>query len=402
MPQLDNYDAFKGYYWQTASISSALTYQGITMPHTGKPISEALLFGVGGGMTFGYFYFHYEGYDPQVNILTRNTFNLFEPILERLGVAYESKQTTSENKGTKNVIEALENGQAPIVWADMYSLPYYALEYDAGIWSMMPMVVYGLDDGVAHIADRAQGGFVVDAADLSTARARVKKDRYRVVTLDAPKPDKLASAVRMGLWDCIKLFTEKPPRGSAKNFGFKAYDKWIELLTKPKAKGSWAKTLPRGRDLFIGLSTAFEFALQFGKDTSHTAERYMMADFLEEAATILEKPSLAEIAPSCREAGDAWKVLGERLLPDDVPLCKEKRDLLTEEHCLFLQEGDASIERRIAIRERKKELDASAAEDFPLSDKDVEALQAAIAAQVELICDIEHDIITALQDAMSE
>ncbi|MEO1162434.1 MAG: BtrH N-terminal domain-containing protein [Chloroflexota bacterium] len=400
MPTLENFDAFTGYYWQTASIASALQYQGVTMPHTGKPISEALLFGVSGGMNFGYFFFHYEGYDPQVNILTRNTFNLFEPILERLGIPYESKQTNSTNKGESNVVDALENGQAPIVWADMYHLPYYGLEYDEGNWAMMPMVVYGIENDKVCIADRAKQGLTVSSDDFATARARVKKDRHRIVTLDAPNPDKLASAVSLGLWDCIKLFTEKPPKGSAKNFGFKAYHKWIELLTKPKAKGSWAKTLPRGRELFVGLTTAFNFSMLFGKDTSHTAERYMMADFLEEAATILEKPALADIAPTARRAGDAWREMGNILLPDDVPLLKEMRENLTASQTLFFEQGADSTEKRIALRDRREAL-KQASEDYPLNEEEIVTHQEKIAEQVAMIRDIEHDLITDLRGALS-
>lgn len=400
MPTLSNFDAFTGYYWQTASIASALQYQDIKMPHTGKPISEALLFGVGGGMNFGYFFFHYEGYDPQVNILTRNTFNAFEPILGRLCIAYESKQTTSANKGVTNVTDALENGQAPIIWADMYHLPYYGLEYDEQNWAMMPMVVYGVEGDIVHIADRARKGLSVSSEDFALARARVKKERHRVVTLDAPNSDKLASAVSLGLWDCIKLYTEKPPRGSAKNFGFKAYDKWIELLTRPKAKGSWAKTLPRGRELYVGLTTAFNFSMLFGKDTTHTAERYMMADFLEEAATILEKPAPADAAPIARKAGDAWREMGEILLPDDVPLLKEMRENLVASQTLFFEQGADSTEQRIALRDRREALKKES-EEYPLSEDEVTAHQKKIAAQVAVIRDIEHDLITDLRGALS-
>ena len=73
MPVLENYSEFGGYYWHSGCIRNALAYQGYRAPHTGEPYSDALLFGVSGGAVFGYFHFHYKGYDPQINILTRNT-----------------------------------------------------------------------------------------------------------------------------------------------------------------------------------------------------------------------------------------------------------------------------------------------------------------------------------------
>ncbi|MEM9952959.1 MAG: BtrH N-terminal domain-containing protein [Chloroflexota bacterium] len=400
MPMLNNFNQFDGYYFQSGSIRNALDFQGVKAPHTGEAFSEALLFGVSGGMNFGYFYFHYDGYNPQINILTRNTFNLFEPILERLGIPYDIKQTTSADKARKNLIEALENGDAPIVEADMWTIPYNALEYDKGMWGMMPLVVYGYDADCVYISDRSRVGLTAPTSKFDEARARVKKDKHRLITLGIPNEAKLASAVSMGIWDCIKLYTEKPPKGSSNNFGFKAYQRWIQLLTKPTAKGSWAKVLPCGRELYAGLTTAFHFSQQFGKDDSLTAERYMMAQFLEEASIILEKPALAELAPKFRLAGDAWCILGDNLLPDNVDLLREAKQLLIEKHETFLNDGNASTERRIEITKREKEL-LQASEDFPLNDEQISQLQESIAQQVQVIHDLEHDAIMSLQSVMS-
>jgi hypothetical protein len=50
---------------ENGSVHNFFAARGFTAPHTGEPYSEALLLGVSGGVTFGYFTFHYEGYDPQ-------------------------------------------------------------------------------------------------------------------------------------------------------------------------------------------------------------------------------------------------------------------------------------------------------------------------------------------------
>jgi hypothetical protein len=400
MAILKDYKAFDGYYYQTGSIRNALEYHGAKAPHTGKPYSEALLFGVSGGMNFGYFYFHYEGYDPQVNILTRNTFNLFEPIMERLGIPIEMKQSTNEDKGRKNLIEALENGDAPIIFSDIFHLPYNGLDFDENNWGVMPIVVYGYENGRAYIADRARVGLTVPAADLDAGRARVKKEKFRLLTLGSPNEAKLQSAVTMGIWDCIKLFTENPPKGSKNNFGFAAYENWQTLLTRSGNKASWAKTLPRGRELFSGLLSAFTFSQLFGKDESRSAERLMMADFLDEAAVILNKPALKAIRPQLEKAGEAWCKLGETLLPDSVPMLKEARELEVKKHSLFLNKGAESLAERKAIESRLEALKAASV-DFPLSEKAVEELQVSIAAQVKDVSAIEQVVIQMMRESMS-
>src|SRR5215207_1494106 len=102
MTILKNYNHFGGYYWQSSTIHNALAYAGYKAPHTNQAYSDALLFGISGGANFGYFFFHYEGYDPQINILTRNTFNLFDAILERLGVVQHVIHTQNEDKARQN------------------------------------------------------------------------------------------------------------------------------------------------------------------------------------------------------------------------------------------------------------------------------------------------------------
>ena len=84
---------FTGRHWETGSIHNALAMQGVKAPHTDQPYSEALLLGVSGGIAFGYFTFEYKGYLPHVSLLTRNTFDSFTTILERLGIPQDVQQT---------------------------------------------------------------------------------------------------------------------------------------------------------------------------------------------------------------------------------------------------------------------------------------------------------------------
>ena len=152
MNNIGKLQRFNGRHWETGSIHNALALQGYIAPHTGEPFSEALLLGVSGGITFGYFTFEYKGYLPHFALLTRNTFDPFPTILERLGIVQDVRQTDKVEIAEKNLTEALSSGLFPILWADQFSLPYNGLPDDKGTWGMAPILAVdqsGEDVGIA-------------------------------------------------------------------------------------------------------------------------------------------------------------------------------------------------------------------------------------------------------------
>ena len=401
MTILTDYNQFGGRHWETGTIHNYFAYRGVTAPHTGQPISEALLMGVSGGIVFGYFTFEYEGWDPFVAILSRNTFDPWDTMLSRMGVVQNIERTGADKKGHQNLLNTLDDGVPAIALADFFSLDYNLPPADKeGMWGMMELLVYGLDETTAYIADRANVGLTVSAENLHAARARIKKDKFQLTTLEAPDFNKLPAAVSAGIWDTIRLFTEKPPKGSKNNFGFAGYQNWIKLLTKPKQRRSWEKEFPRGRALYSGLTSLFERTATFGQATSG-AERARYADFLQEASVILDKPALNDIAPLFCRSAEAWDKLVKIALPDDVPLLGETRRLHAERRDLFIGQGNASQARRKEINARLAEMKGEAEQDFPLSQSEVETLRSNLAGQVQTIHNIEHEAITALQIAMS-
>ena len=287
MPILDNFNEFAGRHYETGTLRDALAWEGVRAPHTGEPPSEALLLGISGGIAFGYFTFHYQGYPPHLALLTRNTFDPLTTLLERLAIPRDVRQTASADRGAANLRAALEEGHAAIVMADSFSLPWTLLPPDERNWAMTPLLVHGLDDDHAWIAGPSSQSLVIPAATLAAARGRVKKEKFRVTTLGAPDFSRLESAVEAGLQQCLSLFTEGPPRGSRNNFGLVALERWAELLTNTRNKQSWARYFAPGRDLMMALAGnhtqpgAFGFIELWGFDGM---ERAACADFLDEAA----------------------------------------------------------------------------------------------------------------------
>jgi hypothetical protein len=403
MPTLADYDQFAGAHWETGTVRNHYAYRGVVAPHTGEPYSEALLLGVSGGLVFGYFNFIYQGMDPQCNLLTRNTFDPWDTMLSRLGVVQDRIQTASAARATQALKETLESGVPAIVWADMWSLPYNGLTSQDGMWWMAPVLVYGYEEdaGAAYLADRAQVPLKTTTDALAAARGRVKKDKHRLITLASPEPAKLAAAVRAGIWDTIRLFTEKPPKGSKNNFGLAAYRFWAKNLSDPRARLSWEKQFPAGLPMVAGLTSAYEYGFLFGKGEAEDGERGMYADFLGEAAVILDAPGLSEAAASFREAGAAWGVLAQALLPDGTTPFGETRALMRRRHQLFLAEGNASLAERTALSEQLATLRQQISEAFPLGAATVTAHRERIADAVMAIHDVEARAIEQLRDAMA-
>ncbi len=400
MPELSNYDQFQGLHWETGSLRNALAFQGAVAPHTGQPYSEAILLGISGGIVMGYFTFAYQGYDPQVQILTRNTFDPLQKIYERLEIQTKVHQTASPDKGIRNLVDVLDAGLPAIVYADMFSLPYNALPYDEGMWAMFPILVYGFSESadLVSIADRSRVPLTVTGEELVTARGRTKKNKYRLLILETPNPTKLQSAVKAGIRNCIQLFTQAPPKGSKKNFGFLAYKKWADNLVKTKGRGSWQQEFPPGGKMYAALTSAFQNITIFGKDGG--AEREEYAQFLDEASSLISNTALKDIAQNFRASAKAWDNLAIKLLPDEVPLFKETRELMLDKHQLFLNKGNAALPEIHHMNNRLDQIKDQVSEQFPLNNAESAELKTSVRDKVLEIHDIELKAIKDLQKAM--
>ncbi len=392
---------FDGLHYETGSVHNILALQGIQMPHTESAPSEALLLGLSGGITFGYFSFAYKGLDPHVALLTRNTFDPLEKLLDGLGVVRTVKQTTDASKAEKNLFDALDNGQAVLVWADQISLPYNTYDGMLGdeMYMMIPIVVFDHDakKGTVDIADQSRKPMKIDASILTRARARVKKEKFRQMTLTLPAFDKLAQGVASALRASIQSFHTSPVKGYATNFGFAAYQRWADALINHKDKQSWDKVFPAGRPMFAGLVSAFERIELFG--TGGASSRPLFGDFLDEAALILNNSALRESAAQIRALAPLWTALDKTLLPDELHLFKETRQLLLKKRDLFWEKGDQATREIGNIHARLKAIRTTMEKEFPLSDAEVLDFKLNLRSHILKIHDAEKKAITELERA---
>ncbi len=400
MTTLPNYKHFDGIHYETGSVHNALAYQGVKMPHSKAAPSEALLLGLSGGITFGYFSFAYKGFDPHVALLTRNTFNPFETMLNRLGAVRNVRQTTDPKKAEKNLLDALESGQPALVWANRLEMKYSTYDGSLGpdMYEMIPVVVYGVDKGSVYLADQSRAALNVSIKDFTKARARVKKEKFRMMTITVPAFDKLAQNVDAAIRASIKSFFTSPVKGYASNFGFAAYQRWADVLFNDKDKQSWNKIFPAGRNMFAGLTSAFERIELFG--TGGHASRPMFADFLEEASAILGRPALRDASKNLRAVAPAWEELCLALLPDSIAPFKEARQLLLQKRDAFHEKGAGASAEIKKIHTGLEKIRTSMEKKFPLTGEKEIAFKENLRDHILKVYDLEHKAVTALDQAI--
>lgn len=405
MPGLPNYAAFAGRHYETGTLSNALAWQGVRLPRNEQSPSEALLFGIGGGIAVGYFTFAYKGYPPHVALLTRNTFNAFDTILDRLAIPRDVRQTADAAKAESALISAIEEGAAPIVWPDAMSLPYTNTPWDERNWSTAPLIVFGMEGESALLAAGSSQPLRVDRSVLSAARGRVKADRFRMMELDAPNFDLLPDAVYRGIRQCIALFTDAPPRGKRENFGAAALEQWAKMMRAQRGAHAWARQFPRGSALYQALlGTPWQpglpgWIMTWG--TSDGADRATYANFLDESAAILGIQALQEVATLFRNSHRVWNQLAESLAPPSGIL-REAHTLLIDRHRLFVEHGDIAQERIRAMDERLFAIQRAATAEFPLNENEVHSLLEELAAKVDEIRSIEVYAFRALQEVIEQ
>jgi len=177
------------------------------------------------------------------------------------------------------------------------------------------------------------------------------------------------------------------------------------MLTNIRNKQGWERMLAPGSRMYAALAGfgyqpgAFGWARTF--PSNQVDDRNLYADFLDEAALILKKPGLKGAGEQFRASSEAWHNLSEALLPDDVPLLKEAKELLLLKRDLFVEQGGSARDEMTAAEARLSEIYSLAAADFPMSEQEVAGMREGLAEHVMNISNIEREAIELVQAAMT-
>ena len=293
----------------TAAFANVLANLGVVAPHTGEPLTEAMVLGVGGGLGAGYILWEFDSLPFRARVLTLGFRRQWQypdrwarGTAERLGLHAELHETGGA-KGAAAALDAqLDAGLPAIAWIDTYTLGHRNEPEWRDGYGGPPVIVYERNGDSYAVDDRSTAPIVVPAERLAAARARVGSYKHRLVTIDPERVDlDLRRAVEEGIRLQVEHLSEK-----SDSFSLPAWRKWARMTADTRNAKGWPNVFADG--LGIGSLRASIYT-----DAAHGAHlRGLYADFLDEAAELLGRDLGAD---AWRTAADAWDPIVDTALP---------------------------------------------------------------------------------------
>lgn len=173
--------------------------------------------------------------------------------------------------------------------------------------------VVGRDGDSVLLDDRAPEPIAVPRATFDAARKGYAKAKQRMVTMrlaDSDRDSNLGSSVaweptlRAAVAEGVAGYNRPPVPQFAANIGLAGLQKFHRLLTDGRDPKRWGKVFGEGQRAAIGLSRLVDCI-----DHAYTAPaagRPLHADFLDEAAAVVDEPRWVEAAGLLRQSGERW------------------------------------------------------------------------------------------------
>jgi hypothetical protein len=294
---------------ETSACANAFANRGIADPVTGRPISEALVLGVGGGLGAGYILWEFnatKGTDRKlVTLGFRNQWQYpdqwLAKVCQRFGVAVQKHETSSGAKARDQLDQALDDGIPAIAFVSTADLPYWHLPAEQSGWWGYPITIYG-KEGDRYLVDDRNTGRLIAADDLAAARSRIPSYKNRLIVADAAASEldegQLVAGVRAGLDEQVDHLSEK-----SSSFSLPAFDKWAKMLTDTKNAKSWSKVFADGAGLIEALVLVGEQVDDRGQFGGSLRRLY--AEFLDHAGRLIDT-DLNAPASAYMVAADRW------------------------------------------------------------------------------------------------
>jgi len=393
-----------GAHPDTHAIAGVLANRGLLDPHTGRPLSEAMVLGAGGGLGAGYILWEFKAHDQRSLVLGfRNSWQYPDrwalKVCARLGVPAGVHETGSPRRAEQKLRAAVTDGVPVIAWADQQLLGYRHLPAWLEGHGGPPVTVYGIDEraGVALVDDRNRAPLTVPLDALAAARARVGSYKHRQLVLDAPAAeldtDGLRKAVREGLAEQVEHLGRR-----SDSFALPAFRKWARLLTSSGNAKAWPAVFADRAGLFGACLSVYENLEPVGWGGGNLHRLY--AEFLDEAAGLLGTPALGRVAAAYREAAARWREVAEVAAPAGrEPFADARR--LTGQLQAQVERGDAAQAEAAATAAALWALRDRWRSQFPGDDADVDALLRDLAAAVTAACVAEEAAQASLAAALA-
>jgi len=262
----------------------------------GLDISEPMALGIGAGLFFGHLPF------VKVNGVPGTTYRvvpgaIFSRVCKRLGVKMESHTFSSVEKATAELDRVLERGMPVGLQSSVYYLPYFPPSYRFH-FNAHNLVIYG-KKGENYLVSDPIMEHVTEIDPVSLAEARFAKGfpapkGKMYYPVGVPKEVNFAAPIKAGIKQtCSDMLNIPLPWFGVKGIRFLAK----RLRNYPEKVGDRRATLYLGNII----------RMQEEIGTGGAGFRFMYAAFLQEAAGILKRDDLSQMAQELTVVGDIWR-----------------------------------------------------------------------------------------------
>ncbi|MCP4681113.1 MAG: BtrH N-terminal domain-containing protein [Desulfobacterales bacterium] len=274
---------------ESGAISNLLYHYGVNM-------SEALAFGIGGGIFFAHIPF------IKLNKLPLTTFRcpvgaILKRVTTGLGIGIERKKFRSHDKAMNSLDRKIEEGVPVGCQTGAYWLPYFPPAFRFH-FNMHNLIVYGREDNKYLVSDPVMPEpSLILRKELIKARfargALAPKGNMYYLT-SVPEQIDFKKSVIKGINTVCKIMLKSPvPIVGIRGMHYLAK----KLEAWPRKFGEKTAVLYLGQIV----------RMQEEIGTGGAGFRYIYAAFLQEAADILQDKRLNNISKTLTGTGDTWR-----------------------------------------------------------------------------------------------
>ncbi|MFX0210984.1 MAG: DUF4872 domain-containing protein [Candidatus Hodarchaeota archaeon] len=390
----------------SGAFRNVLEYLGVVVPHTGEPFTEALLFGIGGGIGAEYLTwsmkvkekagFYLRLWYKPLKVISHDDW--FIPrVASRIGIKITVKHTSSRKKGEQTLLELLKGNKPVILFLPSHSikdntlLPYSAFSMGSSLAPCYCAVVTSFDEGTGRIqlADRSSHPVTTSMKELADPRAVMKHTAIAVEPLKELK--NIKKAMKAGIRDCCQELLHN----RMKNCRVEAFEVWAKRLSDLKDIQSWRYF--SNEKLLANLQMVHSRIKYFL--SSEGALRSIYADFLEEASIMMSTSTFNKVSLLYRDVANDWLEFGDAVFPDSISLFKKLRLIIEKQNKAFINRGLSDFEFR-TMADNIRKLQNEILESWPLQENETINFFNQLSDYLALIYQKERTAIKALNTAI--
>jgi len=264
--------------------------------HAGMQLTEPLVFGIAGGIFFGYL--KSSDLPFPMFILRSRPGEIRKKISKRLGVKFREQTFRSPEQGQAALDEALRQGHPTAVQVDFFYMDYMP-EWMRVHLNAHYIVVFGMNETGYYVSDSYyKQRSELERHKMLTARfaggmmAPKGNMFYPVQIPDAPDYEKaILTGIRKACFNMLRL--------PIPFLGIKGIRKFADKVTEWPAI---ARDIEDLSDRVMKINVFLE-----DQGTGGGGFRYMYATFLQQAAPIVKDERLNTLSKQMMEIGDKWR-----------------------------------------------------------------------------------------------